>query len=79
MGSDTHLMIIAAMQQFVEGDRVRPRNGGPPMVVDTVLRSLVKCLVVDGDLQEKIYPAKELELLDKTPPEQVFAKERPRQ
>lgn len=49
------------VKQYQEGDKVRPRKGGPAMLVDFTTHCFASCLVVtENGLKQKIFPHSEL-------------------
>jgi len=51
--------------RFLDGDKVRHRDGGPAMVVDSAAAGLVTCLIVGDDgLAKRILPASALVPVD---------------
>lgn len=48
-------------KQYQEGDKVRSRKGGPPMVVDFASAHFASCLVLtESGLRQKLFPHGEL-------------------
>ena len=57
-----------AAQQYVEGDKVRLKEGGPTMVVDRSNASFAACLLLtETGLQQKLVPHAKLVSADDLP------------